>query len=145
VKLEDILITPLKRVSVLGGDVLHAIKKTDPTFVGFGEAYFSWIDPGAIKAWKLHREMTLNLVVPVGQVKFVFHELHSGNFREELLGEIRYIRLTVPPKVWFGFQGCASSPSLLLNVSDIPHDPEEVETKNLNEFPFQWNQTKKGY
>ena len=140
VRLDDIQITPLKRISVLGGDVLHAIKMSDPSFVGFGEAYFSWVNPGAIKAWKLHRRMTLNLIVPVGEVKFVFHEPHLGNFREEMLGEIRYKRLTVPPRVWFGFQGCASAPSLLLNVSDIPHDPEEVETKELNEFPFQWAQ-----
>ena len=85
------------------------------------------------------------LEVPVGEVKFVFHEPHLGNFREEMLGEIRYLRLTVPPRVWFGFQGCSSSPSLLLNISDIPHDPEEVDTKNLNEFPFQWNQTNNSY
>ena len=110
VRLEDILITPLKRVSVSGGDVLHAIKMSDPSFVGFGEAYFSWVNPGIIKAWKLHRQMTLNLVVPVGEVRFVFHELNSGNFREELIGEMRYLRLTVPPRVWFGFQGCASAP-----------------------------------
>ncbi len=140
VRLEDIQITPLKRISVLGGDVLHAIKSSDPSFVGFGEAYFSWVNPGVIKAWKLHRRMTLNLIVPVGEVMFVFHDLTSGMFRKELLGEIRYIRLTVPPQVWFGFQGCSTDPSLLLNVSDIPHDPEEVETKELNEIPFQWPQ-----
>ena len=138
-RLEDIIITPLKKISVSGGDVLHAIKVSDPSFVGFGEAYFSWVKPRAIKAWKLHRRMTLNLVVPVGAVKFVFHEPHSGNYREELLGEIRYQRLTVPPRIWFGFQGYSSTSSLLLNISDIPHDPGEVDTKELNDFSFKWD------
>ena len=113
VRLTEILITPLKRITVEGGDVLHAIKKSDSSFTGFGEAYFSWVNPCVIKAWKLHRQMTLNLVVPVGEVKFVFHEPHSGDFREELLGESHYFRLTVPPGIWFGFQGCATGPSLL--------------------------------
>ena len=141
INIEGVILTPLKKIHHPKGDVFHGMKKSDEGFAGFGEAYFSWVNPGVIKAWKLHRRMTLNLVVPVGEVKFVFHELHSGNFREELLGEIRYLRLTIPPRVWFGFQGCASAPSLLLNVSDIPHDREEVETKELNEFPFQWTQT----
>ena len=145
VSLEEILITPLKVITVSGGDVLHAIKKSDPSFLGFGEAYFSWVNPGVIKAWKLHRQMTLNLIVPVGEVKFVFHELHSGNFREEILGKTCYYRLTVPPGIWFGFQGCNSAPSLLLNISDIIHDPEEVETKKVSAIPYKWNQTNNGF
>ena len=136
--LNKIKVKPLKIINLSTGNIMRAIIKKDLKNGIFGEAYFSWVKPGVIKAWKFHRQMTLNLVVPVGEVKFVFHEPHSGKFREELLGEIHYQRLTVPPRVWFGFQGCASVPSLLLNVSDIPHDPEEVETKELNEFPFQF-------
>ncbi len=71
VDLEQIQVTQLKRISVIGGDVLHALKCTDTGFQGFGEAYFSMAEAGAVKAWKLHRRMTLNLVVPVGEVRFV--------------------------------------------------------------------------
>ena len=52
VNLDDIFVIPLKRVSTIGGDVMHAIKKSDIGFNGFGEVYFSWVDQGAIKAWK---------------------------------------------------------------------------------------------
>ena len=139
VSLGEIQVTPLQRINVSGGDVLHAIKKSDPSFSGFGEAYFSWVNPSAIKAWKYHRQMTLNLVVPVGEVNFVFHDINSRTFREVLLGENNYIRLTVPPRIWFGFQGCSTTPSLVLNISDIPHDPKEAEAKNLNEIKYQWH------
>jgi len=139
VSLDEIQVTTLRRINVPGGDVLHAIKMSDPSFTSFGEAYFSWVNPGAIKAWKFHRQMTLNLVVPVGEVNFVFHEINSRTFREVCLGENHYIRLTVPPRIWFGFKGCSPSPSLLLNISDIPHDPNEVETKNLNEIKYEWH------
>ena len=71
--LDKILVTPLKRIPTNGGEVMHALKKKDHCFKGFGEAYFSWIDYKAIRAWKCHQRMTLNLVVPLGVVRFVFH------------------------------------------------------------------------
>ena len=71
VSLNEICVTPLKRISVTGGDVLHAMKKSDPGYVDFGEAYFSLVEFGTIKAWKRHLQMTLNLVVPIGEVQFV--------------------------------------------------------------------------
>ena len=52
VSLDDILVTPLKRIPTVGGDVMHGLKKSDNGFNGFGEVYFSWVEQGAIKAWK---------------------------------------------------------------------------------------------
>ena len=139
VNLDDILVTPLKRISTVGGDVMHALKDSDPGFNAFGEIYFSWINHGAVKAWKCHQSMTLNLVVPLGEVIFVFHMANEKNsFRTENIGEDRYVRLTVPPGIWFGFQGKASGSSLLVNVSDEKHDSDEVERKSVNEFVYEW-------
>ena len=73
VSLDDILVTSLKRISTVGGDVMHGLKKSDNGFNGFGEVYFSWVEQGGIKAWKCHQSMTLNLVVPIGEVRLVFH------------------------------------------------------------------------
>lgn len=132
-----IIVSPLQRISVTGGDVMHALKFGDPGFVGFGEAYFSAVLDGAVKAWKRHRRMTLNLVVPVGEVRFVFIDDTAGR-REETAGADRYVRLTVPPGIWFGFQGLAHAGSLLLNVADIPHDPTEVDRRPADAFMVQW-------
>ena len=79
VSLDDILVTPLKRIPTVGGDVMHGLKKSDNGFNGFGEVYFSWVEQGAIKAWKCHQRMTLNLVVPMGEVSFVFHLTNQKN------------------------------------------------------------------
>lgn len=134
---KQIIVTPLKRVPVSGGDVLHAMKRSDPGFVDIGEAYFSQIEQGAVKAWKRHLRMTLNLVVPIGAVRFVFVD-DKGETREEVVGQDRYVRLTVPPCIWFGFKGLVEPYSLLLNVADIPHDPAEIERKDLGEIMFDW-------
>jgi dTDP-4-dehydrorhamnose 3,5-epimerase len=140
---EQIRVTPLRRISVKGGDVLHALKRTDAGFRDFGEAYFSLIQFGSVKAWKLHRRMTLNLIVPVGSVRFVFlADDGSGACREETIGESNYARLTVPPGIWCGFQGCGRPYSLILNVADIPHDPEEAVNRAQEEFVHRWGDVK---
>ena len=68
--------------------------------------YFSEIEYCKIKAWKKHIKMQMNLVVPVGLVKFVFYEEKEKFFQEFILGLENYCRLSVPPgfglvsKVW---------------------------------------------
>ena len=138
INLQSILVNPLKRISTLNGDVLHAMKKNDPGYVDFGESYFSLIDYNSIKAWKRHRKMIMNLVVPVGKVKFVFNINSYSDFRVEEVGENHYVRLTVPPGIWFGFKGLSKSQSLILNISSIIHDPNEVESCSVNELNYNW-------
>ena len=72
--IENIIVTKLDQIEVDGGNVMHAMKSTDPGFINFGEAYFSKIGYNKIKAWKRHKKMTLNLVVPYGKIEFVFIE-----------------------------------------------------------------------
>jgi len=137
VSVNDILIAQLKRIQVAGGDVLHGIKCSDPGFVDFGEAYFSIVEAGAVKAWKRHLRMTLNLIVPLGEVLFVFLD-EDGVVREEIVGQKRYVRLTVPPGIWFGFKGLFPTDNIIMNVADIPHDPTEIERKNLHQIEYNW-------
>lgn len=139
VSLNDILVTPLARMAAAGGDVLHAMKSTDSGYAGFGEAYFSSVSMGAVKAWKLHTQMTMNIIVPVGRVRFAFHLRGTDEFRVEELGADRYARLTVPPGIWFGFQGMAASGSMLLNIANIAHDPAEVQRAATSEIKFDWS------
>lgn len=137
--LDDILITPLPRIATVGGDVLHAMKQSDVGYADFGEAYFSWVTAGAVKAWKRHTRMTMNVVVPVGQVRFVFRLDGTDEFRVEDIGEHRYARITVPPGIWFGFKGLTAPQSLVLNIANIPHDPNEVERLELSDIKYGWN------
>ena len=137
VSVNQIKVTPLKRIPLPGGEVLHGMKRGDPGYVDFGEAYFSIIELGAIKAWKRHLRMTLNFVVPLGAVHFVFID-EQGAVREEVVGIDRYVRLTVPPGIWFGFRGLYPPYSMLMNVADISHDPAEIERKGIDQYQFDW-------
>jgi len=136
--LNKIFTTPLSRINVDGGDVLHGMKDSDNGYSGFGESYFSFIEGGVIKGWKRHNEMILNLVVPIGNAKFVFCNEESNEFRAFEIGENNYARLTVPAGIWFGFKGLKDPESLILNISNIPHDPTEVDKLALSAFKYDW-------
>jgi dTDP-4-dehydrorhamnose 3,5-epimerase len=79
----------------------------------------------------------MNIIVPIGNVRFVFFNESEG-FRVEEIGVDNYVRMTVPPGIWFGFQGLGINQSLLLNISSILHDPTEVERRELHTFNFNW-------
>ncbi len=133
-------ITQLPVIGTVGGAVLKGLSKIESSYTGFEEAYFSEVEPGAIKAWKYHKEMTLNLIVPRGTIKFVFCIQDNGKslFHEVIIGRESYSRITVKPGIWFGFQGLDKETSLLMNVADIVHKPDEVERLELDEIKYNW-------
>ena len=136
-----VVITPLKQIPDERGKVMHMLKRTDAHFAGFGEIYFSVVNPGAIKAWKKHLQMTLNLAVVHGSARLVMHDDRSGMFQEIVLGpETNYSLVTVPPGLWTGFIGVSPSPALLANCASLPHDPTEVVRKASDDpsIPFEW-------
>ncbi len=131
----------LKRIHLEAGEVMHVLKNSEKDFVGFGETYFSKINQGAIKAWKMHNKMTLNLVVPIGEVEFVFYDQRRRN-KTIVIGENNYQRINVPPKIWFGFRGISAPFSLIVNVADICHDDNEVQRENIGFIRHNWSQIK---
>ena len=138
--LGGIVTTHLSKIPTDGGDVLHGIKKNEETYFGFGEAYFSNINKGKIKGWKLHKDMTMNLIVPSGTVKFVFFDEKLKSDKELTIGRLNYCRVTVPPKIWFAFQGLDNKyPNLVFNFANLPHDPNEVMRKEINEIFYNWS------
>ena len=135
------LINREKIISVDKGNVLHAIKNNSIGYKNFGEAYFSIVKSGSIKGWKRHKLMTMNFLVPIGEVRFIILDENENNeiiFQEFKLSQKNYYRLTLPPLIWYGFQGIASIDSLVLNVADIIHDPDEIETRDLDSIDFNW-------
>jgi len=138
------IVSQLKVIDVEGGDVLHAMKSFDGGYEGFGEAYFSTIKNGIVKGWKRHKDMTLNLIVPKGNIRFVLFDSRDDSMTKNQYFEVNlslenYNRLTVPPMIWMGFQGLEEGLSLLLNIASIPHSKLEVEHKELDEIYFDWS------
>jgi len=142
--LEGVNLTPLKIINNDKGDIMHALKSSEPDFHGFGEAYFSTINFGEIKGWKMHHAMIMNIVVPVGSIRFVLFDERpesksKDKFWQTVINAHDYKRLTVPPLIWMAFQGLGNKFNLVLNIASIQHDPKEVENRNIEEINFKWD------
>lgn len=143
IKVDGVLVTPLKKINNAKGDILHALKKSDPGFSNFGEAYFSIVKKGEIKGWNRHKKMTVNLIVPVGEVTFIIYQDDiKDSFRKQFcrvdLSLNEYNRLTISPGLWFAFKGIGHDSNLVLNIADIEHDPNEMDRLELNKIDYSW-------
>lgn len=144
--IQDVLITELRQIEDRRGAVLHMLRNDSSGYNGFGECYFSEILPGAIKAWKRHRQQTQNFAVPIGRIKLVVFDgreksTSRGELMELELGRPdRYLRITIPPDIWYGFICISSTTALLVNCADIPHCPEESEIREPDTtlIPYDW-------
>ena len=83
--LEGFKIIKLKQFFLEEGNLFHGLKNSDDGYDKFGEIYFSFINKNSIKAWKFHKKMTLNLIVPVGSIRFNFLDFReeSSTFKEK--------------------------------------------------------------
>lgn len=141
VELQELRIIPTE-----GGPVLHMLRVDSPLYKGFGELYFSEVDPGAVKAWKRHTAQTQLYAVPVGRLKVVMYDDRAdsatrGMVREYILGRPdAYRLLRIPPLVWYGFTALGDAPALICNCVDLPHDPQESERKpkDAADIPYAW-------
>ena len=98
--IEGVVISPLKQMFDERGKVMHMLRSDSPLYDSFGEIYFSCTYPGAIKAWHLHKQMTLNYAAIYGEIKCVLFDDRPGSktrgcIDEYYLSPENYFLLTV--------------------------------------------------
>ena len=135
--MDGIILTPLNQIHHPKGDIYHAMKKSDDGFDGFGEAYFSTVHKNSIKGWKKHKDMTLNLLVPIGEIEFVVYDEDLKEFFSVKISQNNYQRLTIKPNLWLAFKGIDEN-NMLLNLTNIEHDPNESENMELTSIQYEW-------
>lgn len=117
------------------GGLYKFISVDDREFNKFGEVYFSFVKKNKIKCWKKHNKMKMNVVVPMGSVKFVFKLNDLNNFYEVTIGKNNYKLLTINPGIWFGFKGLSEN-NMVVNLSDIKHSKTEVSILKKNQINY---------
>jgi len=143
--IDGVRINPLRQILDERGKVMHMLRNDSEAFISFGEIYFSCVYPGVIKAWHIHKRMTLNYAVPHGNIKLVLYDDRGGSktkgeVQEIFLGPDNYCLVTIPPMVWNGFKGIGPETAIVANCSSIPHDPEEIERMDPLDpsIPYNW-------
>ena len=144
--IDGVVIEELKQFHDERGKVMRMMNINTPSFVNFGEVYFSCVYPGAIKAWHMHKRMTLNYTVPLGKIKFVLYDTREdsptkGVTQEIFLGPDNYCLVTVPPMIWNGFKGVGTEMSIVANCASSVHEDGEIEKKSpFDDFiPYDWD------
>lgn len=143
--IDGVVVKPLRQILDERGKVMHLLRADDPVFERFGEIYFSVVQPGAIKAWHLHKEMALNYAVPMGNIKMVLYDDRDGStsrgeVMEIFTGPDDYKLIHVPPLVWNGFKGIGSVPALVANCATVAHRPDEIVRMDpfARSIPYDW-------
>lgn len=129
------------------GSVLHMLKAGISHMGVFGEIYFSEIYPQCIKAWKYHKEMTQRICVPMGEVHLVIYDGRESSpsfqklFEIDLGRQSQYGVLIIPPRVWYGFENRGMEVALIVNCTDMPHDPDESIRIPMDSesIPYVWS------
>jgi dTDP-4-dehydrorhamnose 3,5-epimerase len=139
-----VLLTPLKIIAGDNGNIYHLLRSDAPGYISFGEAYISTVKKNARKGWKCHTKMVLNIVVPIGEIKFILFDGRSNSATKGTVNEItlsinNYKRLTVPAGIWMAFEGIDEE-NFLINLASIPHDPSEAQTLDIQsaQVPYEW-------
>lgn len=142
--IEGVILHDEKQITVPKGNIFHAIKSNSEGFCGFGEAYFSQIEQGAIKGWKRHNRYTLNIVVPVGAIRFVIYDDREGSQTygqfEDIVISVKdnYKRLTVAPGLWMAFQGLGAGISMLMDIIPEIHNTDEADKCDLDKIKYNF-------
>jgi dTDP-4-dehydrorhamnose 3,5-epimerase len=144
--IDGVEIFPLRRIPDERGTVMHMLRSDDPHFEGFGEIYFSTVNPAAIKGWHIHSRMTLNYACVAGQVKLVLYDGREGSptcgtLKELFIGDANYVLVRIPPMVWNGVKGLSQAPAIIANCASHPHDPEEIDRLDpfSPQIPYDWS------
>jgi len=143
--IHGVIVKPLRRIPDERGYIMHMLRANDPEFEAFGEIYFSTVHPRAIKAWHLHKEMTLNYSVISGMIKLVLYDDRDGSptkgeLQELFIGQENYQLVKIPPYIWNGFKGVGSEMAILANCATLPHDPDEIIRMSPfdESIPYDW-------
>jgi dTDP-4-dehydrorhamnose 3,5-epimerase len=144
--IDGVKIIPLKQIVDERGKIMHMMKATDPHFIKFGEIYFSCAWPGTVKAWHIHKTMTVNNAVIVGRAKLVLYYTRQGSktcgeLQEIFLGEDNYVLVQIPPGIANGYKAYGDKMVILGNCATEPHDPSEMLRMeyDTSEIPYDWN------
>ena len=144
--IDGVLVLPLRQIPDERGKIMHMLRHDSPHFEQFGEIYFSVVNPGVIKAWHIHSEMTLNYACVSGMIRLGLYDDRensptNGEAQNIYIGESNYCLVRIPPGVWNGFKGVGVNPAIVANCSTTAHDPNEISRLDPfeNHIPFDWN------
>lgn len=135
--ISDISISDISIIPNEFGDIIKILKCDEKKSEKISEVYCSWVVPNKIKAWKMQDLQTMNLFVLKGDIRFVFIDEKDEVMKVDICFSSNKL-LTIPPGIWYGFMCVSSDSGLILNSTDLVHNPDSVKRKAVDYFPISF-------
>lgn len=159
--IDGVEVHPLKIFRDNRGAVMRFMRNDDPFFNHFGEVYFSVVEMHMVKAWHLHKLMTLNYVCVAGRIQLALYDTREHSPTKGMVNTLHlegwpdfaeYNLVRIPPFVFNGFRSVprqVENPSgemnailgeaIVANCATLVHDPEEIERVHPDQFDLRYD------
>jgi len=132
-------IVHLNYVDAVGGGILKILSSKSASYCQFGELYFSELDQGIFRGWKLHTKSDSFLFVIRGEASI--HIVSSETTCETInLTEVltSQCALWLPHGITFGFKSVGTESLIIANFASEEYSSNEVERPELNFHTCDW-------
>ena len=146
--IDGVVVKKLKAHCDERGRLMELLRRDDPFFSEFGQAYVTTAYPGVAKAWHYHKQQVDHFVVLAGMAKIVLYDGREGSptkgeLNEFFAGVHNPILIRIPQLVYHGMKGISETEALILNLPSRPYnhaDPDEHRLPaHTPEIPYDWS------
>ena len=136
------------------GQLFEIMRKDEPHFLRFGQAYITVCNPGWVKGWHYHKKQSDTFFVLKGKSKIVLYDIRKnsptrGKIGVYILSEAKPQILRIPKGVVHGFECVGKTESRIMNIPDYLYNykkPDEYRIKlDSKEVPYKPWWHKKGW
>jgi dTDP-4-dehydrorhamnose 3,5-epimerase len=120
------------------GYLAEILREDDSFFTKFGQLYLSTINPGAIKAFHIHRRKIDYLTCVEGQIKLAVFNEEGKKWEFHLSSMIPQI-VIIPPNLWHGWMTVGTKSAILINVTTEAFNPEDKDEERMDPIKNKWN------
>jgi dTDP-4-dehydrorhamnose 3,5-epimerase len=146
--IDGVTIKDLKLIPDERGFLMEILRRDDPVFQQFGQAYVTAAYPGVVKAWHYHTKQTDHFCVLRGAAKVVLYDSRDdsrtkGEVNEFFPSEHRPQLIVIPPFVHHGYKNVGIEVVLLLNLPTETYDYAQPDEHRVDphsgEIPYDWS------
>lgn len=122
------------------GYLVELVRSDDSFFTQFGQAYVSVINSGVVKGFHKHSRQTEQITCVSGQVRLVLVDTRSGgaNITEYHLSPLAPKVVVIEPEIWYGWCCIGNEPAMLINITDLPNDPNNPDGVRIDPHNNPW-------
>jgi dTDP-4-dehydrorhamnose 3,5-epimerase len=146
--IDGVVVTPLRVIPDERGRLMEIVRRDDPFFKGFGQAYLSTVFPGVVKAWHFHKNQTDCFTCVKGMVKVALYDDREGSPTRGLVNEIysgehKPCLVVIPKEVHHGWKCVSECEAYVINVPTEPYDRTDPDEFRFDPhdpaIPYDWS------